>query len=221
MNDDFEATFVVDLAPAEVWEALTRRTVEGDPGSEGEVHYVLAGFPSFAALPHPGASCTLIELEAERLLRVKKDHHPCQGTEIAVTLEQAATGTRVKVVQSGFGPFLDIVGRATVFGHGHQMMADLRLYIERGLTVPGTVWGANLGAVTSQTPVGLEIGRVDEGGFAETAGLRSGDLLLTLRGIRLHDIQQLFTVLALTEIGTSADVSWARGREAMSGKATF
>ena len=101
------------------------------------------------------------------------------------------------------------------------MMADLRLYIERGLTVPGTVWGANLGAVTSQTPVGLEIGRVDEGGFAETAGLRSGDLLLTLRGIRLHDIQQLFTVLALTEIGTSADVSWARGREAMSGKAMF
>ncbi len=32
---------------------------------------------------------------------------------------------------------------------------------------------------------------------------------------------QLFTVLALTEPGTSADVSWARGREPMSGKASF
>ena len=160
-------------------------------------------------------------MDAGRLLRVKKDHEPCAGTEIAIRLEQAETGTRVTIVQSGFGPFLDIVGRDTVFGHGHQIVADFRLYIERGLTVPGTVWGANLGARTDQTPIGLEIGRVDAGGFAETAGLRVDDLLITLRGIRLHDNQQLWTVLALTEPGTSADVSWARGRETMLGKATF
>ncbi len=219
MKDDFEATFVVDLAPDEVWETLTSRTLEADAGGAG-VHYVLPGFPSFAALPLAGASCTLIEMEVGRLLRVKKDHEPCAGTEIAVRLEQAETGTRVTVVQSGFGPFLDILGRDAVFGHGHQIMADFRLYIERGLTVPGTVWGANLGARTKQTPVGLEIVAID-GGFAETAGLRASDLLLTLRGIRLHDTQQLWTVLALTEPGTSSDVSWARGREAMSGKATF
>ncbi len=219
MKDDFEATFVVDLAPDEVWETLTRRTLEADPG--GEVHYVLPGFPSFTSLPLKGASCTLIEMQAGRLLRVKKDHEPCAGTEIAVRLEQAETGTRVSVVQSGFGPFLDIVGRDAVFGHGHQIVADFQLYIERGLTVPGTVWGANLGARTNHTPVGLEIVAVDAGGFAETAGLRAGDLLLTLRGIRLHDTQQLWTVLALTEPGTSSDVSWARGREAMHGKATF
>jgi hypothetical protein len=221
MKDDFEATFVVDLAPDEVWETLTGRTLEGDAGGEGETHYVLPGFPSFTPLPLAGASCTLLEKQAGRLLRVKKDHHPCAGTEIAVRLEQAETGTRVTVVQSGFGPFLDIVGRDTVFGHGRQIMADFRLYIERGLTVPGTMWGANLGARTKQTPVGLEIVGLDAGGVAETAGLRDGDLLLTLRGIRLHDTQQLWTVLALTEPGTSADVTWARGREAMSGKTTF
>ncbi len=60
----------------------------------------------------------------------------------------------------------------------------------------------------------------DAGGFAGTAGLRGGDLLLTGRGVRLHDTQQLWTALALTEPGTSAEVSWARGREVMSGKAT-
>jgi hypothetical protein len=221
MKDDFEATFVVDLAPDDVWQTLTSRTLKGDPGSEGDVHYVLPGFPSFAALPLEGASCSLIEMEAGRLLRVKKDHEPCAGTEIAVRLEQAETGTRVSVVQSGFGPFLDIVGRDTVFGHGHQIVADFRLYIERGLTVPGTVWGAHLGARTKHTPTGLEIEAVDPGGFAETAGLCAGDLLLTLRGIRLHDLQQLWTVLALTEPGTSSNVSWARGREPMAGKATF
>ena len=219
MKDDFETTFVVDLAPDEVWETLSALTLEVDEDSE--VHYVLPGFPSFEALPLPGASCTLVEMEAGRLLRLKKDHHPCAGTEIAVRLEQAETGTRVTVVQSGFGPFLEFAGRDTVFGHGLQIITDFRLFIERGLTVPGTAWGANLGARADQASVGLEIVRVDAGGFAETAGMRVGDLLLTLRGIRLHDLQQLWTVLALTEPGTTAEASWARGRELVFGKATF
>jgi S1-C subfamily serine protease len=79
----------------------------------------------------------------------------------------------------------------------------------------------SLGANPIETPVGLEIGTAHAKGFAETAGLQEGDLLLTLRGIRLHDIQQLFTVLALTQPGEAAEVTWARGREPMSGKATF
>lgn len=221
MSDDYEATFVVELAPAEVWQALTRRTVEGASDAQGETHYVLPGFPSFVALDVPGASCTMLEAEDEKLLRVRKDHEPCAGTEIAVTLERAETGTRVTVVQSGFGAFLDFAGRDTVFGHGDQIINDLRLYLERGLTVPGTVWGANLGARTRFTPTGLEVFGVDEGGFGEQVGLLPGDLLLTLRGIRLHDLQQLWTVLALTDPGTSADVTWARGRQSMSGKGTF
>ena len=219
MKDEFEATFVVELATDAVWEALTSRTVSGD--ADDEVHYVLPGFPSLAPLDVAGASFRLIEQEAGRLLRVKKDHEPCAGTEVAVRLEQAATGTRVTVVQSGFGPFLDFLGRDTVFGHGDQIIADFRLYIERGLTVPGTIWGANLGAQTRQTPVGLELVRVDSVGFAAAAGMAPGDLLLTLRGIRLHDLQQLWTVLALTEAGDSAEATWARGRETMSGKAQF
>jgi uncharacterized protein YndB with AHSA1/START domain len=219
MKDEFEATLVVDLAPDAVWEALTERTVDVD--AQGSVHYVLPGFPSLVSLGVVGASCTPLEVEPGRLLRVRKDHHPCAGTEIAVRLEQVETGTRITVVQSGFGPFLDIVGRDTVFGHGHQIMADFRLYLERRITVPGTRWGANLGAQTRQTPVGLEVVSVDPGGFADSAGIRPGDLLLTLRGIRLHDLQQLWTVLALTDAPSSADVTWARGNEPMVGKADF
>ena len=52
MKDDFEATFVVDLAPDDVWEAMTSRTVEADPTGDGDVHYVLAGWSSFESLPH-------------------------------------------------------------------------------------------------------------------------------------------------------------------------
>ena len=219
MKDDFEATFVVELDAEAVWEALTERTVPGE--TPGEVHYVLPGFPSLEPLPVPGARCTALEVEPGRLLRVRKDHHPCAGTEIAVRLEQAETGTRVTVVQSGFGSFLDIAGRDTVFTHGAQIARDLHLYLARRLTVPGTRWGAQLGANLHQTPVGLEVDSLHPGGFAEAAGLAPGDLLLTLRGIRLHDLQQLWTVLALTEPGGEAKISWARGTSQMDAKASF
>ncbi len=69
--------------------------------------------------------------------------------------------------------------------------------------------------------MGIELEAVEKGGFAAAAGMRDGDLLLTLRGLRLHDAQQLFTVLALTEPGSRAEVTWARGREAMRGEASF
>ena len=154
MKDDFEATFVVEMAKDDVWEALTRQTVEADDGGS-DVHYVLPGFPSFPPLDVPGARCTLVEMQAGSLLRVKKDHFPCAGTEIAVRLEQADTGTRVTVVQSGFGAFLDAVGRDTVSAHGHQIVRDLRLYLERGLTVPGTAWGPSLGAILEQAVMDL------------------------------------------------------------------
>jgi len=219
MQDEFKATFVVELTTDAVWEALTERTVDGD--EPGELHYVLPGFPSLVPLGVAGASCTPLEVEPGSLLRLRKDHEPCAGTEIAVRLEQAESGTRITVVQSGFGAFLDMLGKDAVFGHGHQIMADLRLYLERRLTVPGTRWGAYLGASTHQTPIGLEVVSVDTGGVAEATGLHAGDLLLTLRGIRLHDLQQLWTVLALTEAGTSAAVTWARGNVAMDGTATF
>jgi len=47
-NEDYEATFIVELAPEEDWESLTHRVLEassaGDP--EGVKRYVLPGFPA-------------------------------------------------------------------------------------------------------------------------------------------------------------------------------
>lgn len=68
MTDEFEKTFVVEIAPADVWQRLVERTIDVD----GQTHYVLPGFPSMQPLPIDGASCTPIEVETERLLRVRK-----------------------------------------------------------------------------------------------------------------------------------------------------
>ncbi len=216
MSDDFEATFVVDLAPPAVWRALTERIASSD---DDATHLVIAGFPSFPPAPLPGAACTVIQEVPELLLRVSKDDHPCAGTEIAITLEQVSTGTRVTVVQSGFGPFLDLAGRDTVIAHGEQIVRDLQLFLERGVTVVGTSWGTPLGARPVQTPTGLELEQVDVGGFAERAGLEVRDLLLTVAGIRIHDIAQLWTTLSLVDATEPVPLSWARGGEVLTGSA--
>ncbi len=79
----------------------------------------------------------------------------------------------------------------------------------------------SLGAQTKETGTGLEIVSVDASGFGESAGMQPGDLLLTLRGLRVHDTVQLWTILALTERGNSAEATFARGRERVQGKGTF
>ena len=111
--------------------------------------------------------------------------------------------------------------RDTFGAHWTQIVADFRLYIERGLSVPGTAWGVSLGVQTRETPVGLEITEVSKDGFGAGAGIQPGDLLLTLRGLRVHDTVQLWTILALCEKGDRAEATWARDREKLRAEATF
>jgi uncharacterized protein YndB with AHSA1/START domain len=226
MEDGFEATFVVDLALEDVWKAITVPSPAASPraphtGAEaGPMRYLIAGFPAFGADHAPGTLATELEVDPGRLLRVNKDEEPCAGTEIAIVLENADNGTRVTVVQSGFGPWLASV-RDTFEAHWQQIVHDLQLFIERGIRVPGTVWGADLGAMSKQQPLGLEITAVTPGAYAERLGLETGDLLLTLRNIRVHDTQQLWTILALSAPGDETEASWARDREVRSGSATL
>ncbi len=217
MSKRFEAIFVVDLSPEEAWEAMTR-PVLGAPKAEA-AQCVLPGFPGHGDHGE-GALCTEIEVDPGRLLRVRKEHEPCAGTEIAVVLEAADSGTRISVVQSGFGAWMEAAWDI-VEAHGHQIVRDFRLHLERGIIVPGTIWGASLGAMTKPTGIGLEVVAVQPNGFGERTGMTAGDLLLTLRGIRIHDTQQLWTVLALSSAGDEVEASWARGRESMSATAAL
>lgn len=217
MEDGFEATFVIDLSPEEAWQAMTRPVLGGLKAQRTQ--YVVPGFPGRGDHGE-GALCTELELDPGRLLRLRKEHEPCAGTEIAVVLEAADTGTRISIVQSGFGPWLKDV-KDIFETHWHQIVADFRLHLERGIVVPGTIWGASLGAMTKQTGIGLEVTNVSPDGFGERSGMAEGDLLLTLRGMRIHDTQQLSTVLALSSTGDEVEASWARGREYMTARAAL
>ena len=90
------------------------------------------------------------------------------GTEITIRVEPAnASGwpTRVHIEQGGFDPSLFPL-KEIFETHWLQIVANFRLYLERRVHAPDNRWGPSLGATVQQTPIGLEIVNIDEGGFA-------------------------------------------------------
>ena len=122
--------------------------------------------------------------------------------------------TRVHIEQGGFDPSLFPL-KEIFETHWLQIVANFRLYLERRVHAPDTRWGPSLGATVQQTPIGLEIVNIDEDGFAARCGLSQDDVLIAIDSIRIHDLGQLWTVLALKQPGSTTAVSWVRGREAL------
>ena len=209
MSKTFEAAFNVERPLHAVWEACRLPTDDVPPKCR------VPGFPSFDG--QPGCAATVIDLAPQQLLRVQKDDEPCAGTEIEIRISPATAGgwpTRISVRQSGFAPWLLAAGDI-VEAHWRHIVADFHLYLAHEVTVPGTVWG-DIGAGLRQTPIGLELADVADGGLAARCGMQAGDVLLTIGGIRVHTIEQLWTVLALRTAAEDAPVTWARAGRRMS-----
>lgn len=120
MSDDkFEATFRISLDRATVWRRLTEKQSDDD-------ELWMPGFDSAA---------TISQTDPEQLLHVVKKDPPVAGTDIVVTLADDEHGTRVRVVQSGFGEHHgDLRGPAELFELGwRRIIADLHTYLATGV----------------------------------------------------------------------------------------
>ena len=207
MDKGFKAIFNLELPRYEVWENCCF-------DMKGEMCRI-PGFPSRDS-NLPGCRARVLEYEPERCwLRCQKDDSPCKETEITIRVEPAnASGwpTRVHIEQHGFDsslfPFKEMFET-----HWMHIVANFRLYLERRVHAPDTRWGSSLGATVQQTPVGLAITKVDKDGFAARCGLSPDDVLITIDSIRIHDLAQLWTVLALKQPGSETTVSWVHGRQ--------
>ncbi len=194
----------------EVWDACRHQDARGRSR--------VPAFPSA-----DGASCevTVLESQPQRLLRVRKDDMPCAGTEIEIRVEPATAAgwpTRVTLCQSGFGAIFDAAPE--IFeARFRQIAANFHLYLERGIDVDSTV-PADFGGSVTQTPVGLELRAATDGGLAHRCGMVAGDLLLTVAGVRIHSIVELWAVLGAQSGGTIV-VTWARGRACMEGRSSL
>lgn len=193
MKDGFEATFVVQ-APAEVvWERLSGR--EGD----------LWRLPAFEGL---GAQ---LHVDPGKQLHVRKVTEPCAGTEIVITLEHEGTGTKVTIVQSGFGAMWTFAADALEVGWRH-ILADLALYLERGVHGARHIrrWG-NFGCVFRDTDFGLEVVSTMGDSVAQRVGLAEGDIVIAVAGAPVVTRAELESLLRVLPTGETVEVEWVRG----------
>lgn len=212
--DGFERSFVVDVDPQAVWDAIAQPT---EPKADGTAQYDIPGLE---------AVCSAVEVDPGKLLRMKKEEEPCMGTEVIIALEDAGSGTRVTVVQSGFGPWLpDVI---EMFGYVWNMiLADLKLFIETGVRIkthlfdPASMPTVSLGCGTQDHFTGLIATQVEKAGFCQRVGVEEGDLLVSLNGVRLLNSMLLQNLLKMASAGTEFELTWVRAGELKSGRATI
>ena len=188
MTDGFEATFRVRMTPEEAWARLTAGRDEG----RLDDHLWLPGFD---------ARATVVEADPPHRLQATKDDEPCAGTDIAVTLEEDGTGTRIRIVQSRFGAWLDARYEMMSIGWKY-IVADLQAVLATGVHARRHFlpWG-DLGAAVSARDGGVHVGRVREGALAARLGMADGDLLVALAGAPVASCDDLVTVLRVLASG--------------------
>jgi len=204
LDSGFSAVFDICSLPRQIWQAICDAEVDG--------RCRLPGFPS-AGAALTGCMATIIEADPERLLRLRKDDAPCAGTEITLRLSPANAGgwpTRLTLTQTGFGA--PAIARDAMTTHWRQIVADFRLFLEHTIVAPSTRSGPDLGIVPRQTDIGVECAALVPGGSAARHGIAAGDLLLSVRGIRIYDIAQLRAVLATTS-DSPIELVWVHDKE--------
>jgi len=199
MNPDgFEATFRVQIERVAAWERLTADAAAVEPGAQ----FPLAGF---------AANVTIVDAEPPGRLRVTKDDEPCAGTDIVVTLEDDATGTRIHVVQSRFGDWFAAARDMMAIGW-RFIVADLQTYLATGADAHRHLrpWG-DLGAEVAVVDGGIRVTRVREGTLAARLGLTDDDLLVTLGGAPVASLDDVVTILRVLGDGDHAVAAeWIR-----------
>ncbi|HEX4982175.1 MAG TPA: SRPBCC domain-containing protein [Ilumatobacteraceae bacterium] len=223
MSDAIEKTFVVEVSTARAWEVFTDGderskweavTYEIDPRPGGRVHWEL-----------PGLECEgrVDDVELHRLLRHTELTGPHADSEVTVTFEEVEGGTRITITHAGFGDseaWRGALGGASI--GWDQAIADLIFYLTTGVPAGRfTIAPGNPGVRLAETPAGLEVLAVEAGGFADEAGLRIGDVLLTAGGAPVYTWRELWVMLRAQGPGAEMRVEYVRGQDRHAGAGTL
>jgi len=213
-SDGFEATFVVSTPRAKAWELLCAAEPVSDvlpPPRAGQ-----------AWIPAVEAPIDEVERVPEERLRGIKATEPCRGTEIVITMEDDASGTRITIVQTGFGAGFD-ERRPWLAAGWYAILADYVTFFERGIPLGRhlTMWWS-IGCNVEETPEGLVVAEVFPDGFAARAGMQPGDLIVRLAGAPVITIRDL-SVLTRGPLRTGVDTTahYLRGEQLLKGEAAI
>jgi uncharacterized protein YndB with AHSA1/START domain len=211
---EFRKTFSVSVPIERAWSAFTEPAELATwYGAEVEAFEPRPGGRAAFRMGEAQVEGIVEEAEFGRTLRWTEGPGLLPGTtEITVVFEATETGTRITLTHAGFGDGEDWLGELDGHAHGwSHTLADLALYLETGLVARRAfAWRARLGVVPVDSTAGVRMGRVLDGGAADRAGLRAGDLVVRLAGTPVFDISDLWMFLAAHLPGESVDVEYAR-----------
>lgn len=198
-----EHTFDADSPPEEVWSELRRARDEALGPADGSSWW----------LPGWISHCTVLA-ESDDALTVRKDDEPCAGTTIVVEVCHAGSGSRIRVVQSGFDP--EFVARAgpSFWTHADRIAADFELFVRSGV-LAGRAWcwpRVDLGFTARAESRTVIVESVAAGSWAETVGLTDGDVVLALAGAPLWGLADLQTAAHTVAPDDEVAVSFVHDR---------
>jgi hypothetical protein len=191
----YERTFEVRVDPAAAWAAFTEQP---------DGHWWLPGFESAG---------TPVDVEPGQRLHVVKDQEPCRGTEIVVTVESIESGSRITVVQTGFPAHFESILEVLWLG-GDRIVADLAAAMELGVGgLRHLVAFADAGASFETTAAGQVVRSVSDGGLADRAGLRPGDLLVAVGAAPIVTLAEQQAAFGALPAGTAVDLTVLRDQQ--------
>ena len=117
------------------------------------------------------------------------------NSEITVTFEAVASGTRISITHAGFGdgPWDEWI-EGTSLGWD-QAIADLVAYLETGVAAgPFRSRSSTRRMKVVETMAGLRVDEVSEGRLGHQAGVPAGDLLLTVGGAAIYRMNELWVI---------------------------
>ena len=196
-----ESTFEVSATRAEAWKALEGLRSRASAAGEWWL---------------PGFECRAAELEAEpeTRLSVRKLEQPCADTIIDITFEHTATGCRIHVVQSGFDEAVVKFAGESFWIHAEHLFTDMHVFFETGV-IAKRAWlpWAPLGVGVVTEPYGLKVKGVQSGTWAERAGIRADDVLLTVGGAPIYTARELGVIERIVHPGDDVTATFARDGE--------
>jgi uncharacterized protein YndB with AHSA1/START domain len=213
---EFRRTFVVPVPVERAWQAFAdprQREAWISPPGHDQLENPEAGFPGPGFQP---LRVEIGEVDPHRRLTWSVERTLPEGTaariEVAVTFDPVANGTRLTAIRAmaGQGASWELLEQLTRHGFDEEM-TDLCAFLETGVNVSRHFSSrSSIGARVRETPAGLRLARLVPGGFTADAGLREGDLLVSIGGAAVYARSDIAFLEREHEPGEVLEVSYAR-----------
>jgi uncharacterized protein YndB with AHSA1/START domain len=224
MSRSFEKTFVVAVPVERAWKAMT------DPRELNKWYFpfeVAEDGSTQTEVLGEKRTTEVVEFEPGRKFRTKTTLTGREGwdivpgtREMTVVFEAIQSGTRITITNSGFGESEDLSG---VMRGQEETIADLILYLETGVAFPRHHHGERswIGFAGREARAGLEVVSVQPATFADSLGLRPGDMLVELGGASVFGFAEVQFFTKEHGVGEHASAAWVREGKLMRGTAAL